>query len=374
MKLSNKRSIFLLVFLISFSSLIFSQVQKLKTKVENEVIIIKNPKTPLFPNKKLILKKELAIGEESSVFLDIRTVRVDKDENIYVLDQKDCKIKMFDKSGKHIRDIGKRGNGPGEMMLPLVMEMISEKDIMIFDRLNLRITKFNSDGNILKTISTAKFSRSLNIIPDSLGNFFVLILNYSADGETIYELKKLDSEFNLLFNIGAIKTPLSASEIIQVISKQIYFQLTNKQNVIWGINTEYELQIVDNNGKPLRKIIKDYKPIHISEAGKKELLRRIYTSGRIPPGKKANFPRDYPPFHYFITDDQDWIYVKTYERVGDEGFYYDIFDSDGKYVSRILFKIRPIVIKKNKLYTIEEDKEGFHIVKRYNMEWKDNKH
>jgi hypothetical protein len=42
----------------------------------------------------------------------------------------------------------------------------------------------------------------------------------------------------------------------------------------------------------------------------------------------------------------------------------------GKYMAKISLKSRPYVIKKNKLYTIEEDNEGYQIVKRYKITWK----
>jgi hypothetical protein len=47
-----------------------------------------------------------------------------------------------------------------------------------------------------------------------------------------------------------------------------------------------------------------------------------------------------------------------------------VFDSEGKYIARISLKSRPIVWKNNKLFTIEEDGDGFQFVKRYKVTWK----
>ena len=46
-----------------------------------------------------------------------------------------------------------------------------------------------------------------------------------------------------------------------------------------------------------------------------------------------------------------------------------IFDAEGKYILKVHFRTTPRTIKKNKLYTIEEDEEGFQIVKRYKINW-----
>ncbi len=50
----------------------------------------------------------------------------------------------------------------------------------------------------------------------------------------------------------------------------------------------------------------------------------------------------------------------------------DVFDSEGKYIAKIPMSARlnsASVWKNNKLYTIEEDEEGFQTIKRYNVAW-----
>ena len=52
----------------------------------------------------------------------------------------------------------------------------------------------------------------------------------------------------------------------------------------------------------------------------------------------------------------------------DENIY--VFDSkQGKYIAKIPLKFKPQTWKKNKLYSIEEDEEGFQVVKRYKVTW-----
>jgi len=75
------------------------------------------------------------------------------------------------------------------------------------------------------------------------------------------------------------------------------------------------------------------------------------------------------------VDEEGRIFLETYERVIDkENFYYfDVFDSEGKYIAKVPILVRlnsASVWKKNKLYTIEEDEEGFQVIKRYLVVWK----
>ena len=49
--------------------------------------------------------------------------------------------------------------------------------------------------------------------------------------------------------------------------------------------------------------------------------------------------------------------------------YCDVFDPEGRYLARVPVYDRPVVIKKEKLYTVEEDEEGYQVVKRYHIKW-----
>ena len=122
-----------------------------------------------------------------------------------------------------------------------------------------------------------------------------------------------------------------------------------------------EFHILDSEGKTIRKITKDYVPIEISEEEKKK--RKIPQSSELP--------RYFPAFQDFSVDAENRIFVQTWERAeNEEGYYYDVFDSEGKYIAKIPFKYLPQVWKKNRFFTKEEDEEGYQYVKRYKVTWK----
>ena len=93
-----------------------------KGQVEEEdgVKVIKNPQDPLYGEIKLELELDLSIGgdvaDENYIFYSIREVEVDEQGNIYVLDSRQCRIQIFDKDGKYLQTIGRKGEGPGEFM------------------------------------------------------------------------------------------------------------------------------------------------------------------------------------------------------------------------------------------------------------------
>ena len=90
----------------------------------------------------------------------------------------------------------------------------------------------------------------------------------------------------------------------------------------------------------------------------------------IPSEIKVSIPKYHNPYRWFTIDDEGRIFVQTYEKIDEgEGNYYDIFDPEGKCLVKIPLKGTPRVIKKNKLYTVESDEEGYLTVKRYRIDW-----
>jgi hypothetical protein len=147
----------------------------------------------------------------------------------------------------------------------------------------------------------------------------------------------------------------------------IRFDVLSTGQVVCGYADEgYILKIYDDSGKLIKRIEKEYLPVPVTQEDK-DIAREEYPE-RLR--DSLFFPDEFPPFIRFKVDDEDLIYVSTYERPPDgDGYYHDVFDQEGKFITRIVLKARPLVIKKNKLYTIEENEDGYQFIKRYRMIW-----
>jgi hypothetical protein len=67
-------------------------------------------------------------------------------------------------------------------------------------------------------------------------------------------------------------------------------------------------------------------------------------------------------------DEEGRIFVQTFERQADGiKFLYDVFDTDGRYVAKISLNALPQYWKKRKMYTIEEDMDGYQHIRRYSI-------
>ena len=379
-KASGLMALYFLLFVSALCFLAYPNNQKIVVKTEKGIPVVYNPKKPVPPKGSpsyLVLKQDLVLGNQTEneeyMFSDLRSIHVDDRENIYVLDWKEINIKVFDINGKHVRTIGKRGQGPGEMSMPVKMEITPENILIIDDMGNTKLIFYSLDGTCLKEIPTGKVWSTIAFKFDSRGNIYGDTRIYGE--EMTSELKKFVSDFKPTATIASFKNK-RVSSMTQAFPPRFSFNVTRNDNLIWLISSKYELTVVNSEGKTIKKIVKAHDPVRITSKIKKWLIKKAFGRRGIPPGKTFKVPTHFPPVYYFIVDDERRIFVCTCEYEEKEGIYYiyyDVFDAEGRYIARFSHPEREMVFvaKKNKLYCLErESKEGIPLVKRYSVKWK----
>ena len=366
---------FLAIFLLLLSPCF---AQKVKIEKNDGVTIVRNPKKPAkVPGapRSLTLQEDLCIGaasgDEDYMFAELRSVQVDEDEDIIVLDWRYNVVKVFDKDGKHIRTFGKHGQGPGEIQGPSRMYLKGGKDIGILDDANSRFSYFSKEGECLSETSLGKHAMIFRAIPDSRG--FIYGDDISMDGMIgKYSVHKFDREFNLVMTVATLEEPIRLQELEPIRASLKWLVMANDR-FVWAMTNEYILHILDPSGKLIKKIIKDYGRKRVSEK-EKEKITKEYLDGRPQRARyKIVFPKHYPPIDYFRCDDEGRIYVRTYERDSRGQIKWDVFDEEGRYILSFFHPDEDIlfVIKNNKAYSMipESEEEGIPLVKRYRMIW-----
>jgi hypothetical protein len=140
--------------------------------------------------------------------------------------------------------------------------------------------------------------------------------------------------------------------------------IDSNDNIICGYPKRYELVIYNPEGKIIKKITKKYDPVKITEEEIEEARKRT-PAGRILETQKYHYG-----FNCFTVSDEGRIFIETMEKdKEDGGYFYDVFDPEGKYIAKISLKVRPKIWEKDKLYTIEEDEDGYQMIKRYKVNW-----
>ncbi|MCK4932362.1 MAG: 6-bladed beta-propeller [Candidatus Aminicenantes bacterium] len=355
---------------------LFGQMQAQKVKTVDGVQVVENPEKPKSPKgilTKLILEEDFKIGDsevEEEMIAQVTFFVVDENESIYALDWKANNIKVFDKNGKFVRTIGKQGQGPGEMNFPSGLLITPENELLVEDAGNTRQAYFTLEGEFLRNVSVADKTSLTNLVMDSKGN--VLGRQFIIDeGAMSFEIRKFDKDLNNLFTIESIpfsfrdpqKDKMNPFDFVQ-----IYF-FDSEGKIYYGNPKEYEIQIFNSEGKLKKKITKKYKSEKITEEDIEKIMDRIPDMGF---GLKnmMEFPKQFPAYEAFTIDEEGRLIVRSYNKAeGEDEVYLDIFDAEGKYISRFPTKVNPRIWKNNKLYALEETDEGFIVIKRYTISW-----
>jgi hypothetical protein len=361
----------IMIFLITIN---LAAADKIEVKTIDGVQVVFNPKNPAPPKgtpAKLALKEEFSLGEgnkEEEIFSEITSFVVDDEGSIYILDRKENKILVFDKKGKYLKSFGKKGQGPGEMSGPVGIHFTPAKEIMVEDPLNQRLAFFSLDGKFLKNISTAKFLTLAGIALDSLGN---MIGQYVAVGgnKINREIEKFDKDLNPLFTIATYDLSNILAGKINPFSMLTIYRVGKDDTILISNLDRYEIKVLNAEGKVIKRILKDWEPVKITEEYKRERLAQLPPEAAMIKDK-IEVPKVFPPYENFFLDEQGRIFVKTYEigKTKEEHFI-DIFDAAGNYIARLALKGGEHFIKGGKLYSIEETEDGFQVLRCYSVHW-----
>jgi hypothetical protein len=108
----------------------------------------------------------------------------------FVIDQEGNCLKIFDKDGKYIKQISRKGRGPGELIYPGPFTIDKTKGIIyVNDQGNKRISLYDENGKYLNSIN----------IPEQIIDFTpigenILIASVNPAKKTIYNLKNKDGK------------------------------------------------------------------------------------------------------------------------------------------------------------------------------------
>lgn len=365
--------LFIVLFPLLFS---FTACQKQGTEwegtIEEEdgVIVVKNPKEPIYKREVFNLEEELSIGEaegrEEYMFSQIFGIAIDEEERIYVVDYDEANVKIFDATGEHIKTFGEQGQGPGELIKPSTISITYKGEIMLEDSMPTRINFFTLDGEFIKSFPSKDISYMPRSRMDSNGNIMRQAF-FLMDENPRHEIMKLDSELNHIHTVVSIPFDFVMGKPINPFAPSLWWDITKDDQIIFGYSKDYELKIANSEGKVFKKITREYDPIEIDEETKKK-FEEVYT--KTMPQVKLTFPKYFPPFQHFFLDDEGRIYVRTFEKQeNSELNYYEVFDEEGRYIAKLKPKAPLYVFKRGKMYTIVEDEEGYYVVKRYKVIW-----
>jgi hypothetical protein len=148
------------------------------------------------------------------------------------------------------------------------------------------------------------------------------------------------------------------------VGPRLHWTVTSKDEVIIGYPKNYEFLFYGENGKLLKKITRIYDPVKLTAKEREAAIKSV------PPTKTPAVSEYHSAYDRLFVDDEGHLFVQTWERQPvHNSWLYDVFDAEGRFMAKVVFKGSPLLIKRKKLYSIEEDEDGYQVVKRYQVDW-----
>jgi len=226
------------------------------------------------------LKEKTLIGydvSDQNYFLsNPEDIVIDEDNNFYIVDsQKNCILK-YDSNYKFIKEIGRTGQGPGELLRPGDAYYRNGK-LYVMDCGSFRVSIFNKDGKFLNSFPTS---------PIIVGQQIAV----SIDGERIYineptpMRKRLFTVYNekgeILQKFGELELTNSGMNVFS--NNEVRFDIDRRDNIYVFYCHKPEVRKYNRNGKLLFKA--QLKVLEITE--RKRILKNDNKADR------ANYVND----------------------------------------------------------------------------------
>ena len=343
------------------------------TRQENGVVKVENPAEPLYENASISLTEELSISgknaDSGSELISVYYLDVDGAGNIYALDGKAYQIKAFDALGRFIGKIGTVGQGPGEFQSPLMIKITDENELAVMDSMG-KILFYSRDGHFINENINAALSGVMPRCMDGEARVY--------GTQTVYEpasgvnLVRIIPDSKSIGIVSSVENP-NHFEKREIAITRPYFTCAadGKNRLIWGYPDEYVLNIEDSSGSRIMRMGRKTKAVSLTEKDK-EAEKKAYASMlKMFPDFHLVIGDIFPFFHQIYVDDDGRIIVGTHERTRAGLLTHDVFDSEGRYVAKIVIpsNIGHLRWKNGKLYGVSYDEEGYPIIKRYAVKW-----
>jgi hypothetical protein len=349
-----------------------SQWKGTSEKIEG-VMTVKNPKMPLFElsENAFTLSREMVLGgKEGSadyMFSQIQDVDVDPQGNIFVLDQRETQVKVFNARGEYLRTIGRRGQGPGELQMPVLVQITKQNELLVYDYAMARANLYSPEGIFLRQRSSR--TPLFPLAMDSRGCLvgFEILAPPPMGGK---RLMRYNPELQQAELVAQDKQGQPAA--FDIGKPTVHACVAPNDVLVWGNSKDYVLYFVNPAGKIFRIVQRDYDPVPISSADRKEYEEKL--AGPVRHGMSLKFRDYYPAFSMISSDEQGRIFVKTYESMeGANGRnIFDIYDPEGRYLTRAMIPANLneySAWEKDRLYTIEMDDQDYPAIVRYRIAW-----
>ncbi len=319
----------------------------------------RKPLAEVYKTGKVRFVQEVVLDEKTMpkdvLFAGPGALDCDAAGNVFVMDFSDNNIKQFDPSGKFLKLLGRKGQGPGEFNMPI--DIVFAKDrLIVWDMGNDRLCALTMSGELIKAKNTSAFAGRPNKVgalptgeivlftektyfsePDRAQDCFIEILT-----PDLQPIKRLYSQAVLRNKFMRAEGRLS--NLPQPFCSDVYWAVSPIGNIVLGFSEKYEISVYNKEGQKVSTFSHPYDPVKVTTEDEKDFFGGMsYTTEtgikRGAPDhivKNTTFPKFKPAFNALIVDSDGNTLIHTYKKNKDEMYrYFDAFDVQGKFIATV---------------------------------------
>jgi hypothetical protein len=182
------------------------------------------------------------------------------DERIVLLDEQADTVRVYDRDGEFLFDVGAKGQGPGEFANPMILTMDAANRVYVFDMGARRLSEFDANGEFVTSLQIADFGCcAWNMVPQPGGLLSIPIEELNRETrESRYGVQPFSME-------GAAGEPLWVPDIeferttMRVdgresgtpFSPRLYWFPTPEGGIVAGATDRYRFEVVSPDGSKL---------------------------------------------------------------------------------------------------------------------------
>jgi hypothetical protein len=350
----------------------------------------------IYQEGKIRLVPEMVLDSASLpkdvLFVGPVDVATDHSGHIFVLDFSDNNIKKFDDSGKFIKAIGRKGQGPGEFNMPLSFALAKDR-LAVWDMGNQRLCTLTLEGELIQCENISFLAARptmLRALPN--GDFIVeteKIYFNEQDKPQDCILEMISPELKPKKTVCShpvwrnkyIRIQQGLANLPQPYSPDLLWNVSSDGKIVVGFSETYELTVYDSEGARLFGLTHPYDRIKVTENDKKDFFEGMThtTPEGIEKGapdyivKNTKFPKVKPAFNDILVDPEGNIWIHPYKKNGGDWHKsFDIFNGRGEYINHLDLLGESSYPFRAKMFDgcmwiIETDKEGFFKITKYRL-------
>lgn len=364
------------------------------------------------------LEEDLSIGvvdgDDAYMFGRVRSLWA-TDEQIYVVDNQAPALRVFDQQGRHLRDLGQQGQGPGEYERPGAVVTLPDGTVVVEDSRDNRLTFYSRDGAVLRTWTPEeRFISDLYVLND--GSLLVRRADPPSEEQPSRGMLNLEYGLAEVLPSGELGEPRYPPDfayeapaiIVETASSVMAFSgsflfapfvrwdVAPSGSIVAGLSNQYRFEIHSLDGE-VTVVERYWDPVPVPPNHAKYLIARIEAQSRqmVPDWTyDGDAPATTKPAYSNLVVDRDnriWVErAGASEAISDcvenprldlagalerpcwrQHTIIDAFTPDGEYLGEVQrpagLTFKAVFIKGDHYYAAVEDEDGLVMVKRFRI-------